>query len=145
MRKGIRKATMVAGLMWSTGAMAQSLPPERLPDPVQDRVRAWFPEARLEGAWQNGPYYEASVLDRQIRYDLVFDRRGNVLEQHESLSTAEIPAMVRAGIRESFPRHAVWKATRVTSPDGAFYDLLLTRRDRTVSVRVDEEGRRLQV
>lgn len=142
MRKGFRKATMVAGLMWSTGAVAQPLPPERLPHPVQNRVRDWFPEARLEGAWQNGRYYEASVLDQHHRYDLVFDRDGTVLEQHESLAHSEIPAAVRAGVRESYPRHAIWKATRVWSDRGTFYDLLLTRRDRTVSVRLDEEGRR---
>lgn len=142
MRKTIRSATMVAGLMWSSGSMAQPLAPERLPDPVQNRMRARFPDARVEAAWQNGPFYEASLRERQHHYDLVFDRKGNVLEQHESLAIAEIPELVKAEVRYSYPRHAIWKATRVTTADGVLYDLLLNRRDRTVSVRLDEEGRR---
>jgi hypothetical protein len=146
MRKYLRAAAMMVGVMASGGAWADDdgdsdTTGTELPEAVAARVKSEFPSATIASTERHGGWWRASLVAGIRRQDVVFDPVGNVVERQEALAPKELPEALRASLERSHPRHTLWRATRITTPDGVFHEVVMTRGDRRSTVFFDPDGR----
>jgi hypothetical protein len=147
MRKHLRAAAMMVGVMSSGGAWASSEgEAERedrsdLPAPVAERLKSEFPRATVAEAERWGDGWQATLTDGVRRQDLRLDAFGNVVERHLPVSVRELPSPLLQTLDRTHPRHTAWRATRIETAAGVFHEVLLARGERRSVVMFDPDGR----
>lgn len=152
MRKQLRAAAVMVGVMASGGAWAGSeestgeprrAPTAEVPSPIAESLKTSFPGATVAAVERVGSGWEASLLEGLRRHDVVLDADGNVVERHSPLAVRALPETLRASLERSHPRHTLWRATEIATADGLFHEVLLARGDRRSVVLFDPAGKAL--
>ncbi len=146
MRKHLRAAAMLVGVMASGGAWAGAedgarARPAELPAAVAERLRTSFPDATVAEVSQWGEGFEATLVEGLRRQEVLLDAMGNVVERHVPIAVRELPGDVRATLDRTHPRHTLWRATRIETDAGVFHEVLLARGDKRVAVVLDPGAR----
>lgn len=148
MKKYLRAAAMMIGVAASSGAWAEededsesSRPRAALPAIVQARLSAEHPQATVTAATRWGDGWEARVADGVRSVSLRFDAAGNLLERHVPVEVKALPTPVLATLDRAWPRHTVWRATRIETEAGDFHEVLLARGDRRTVALLDPDAR----
>lgn len=151
MRKHLRAAALMVGVMASGGAWAESGEEDtrrvpggdraELPAQVAERLKADFPAATLTDVSRWGGGWEATIVEGLRRQDVLLDAVGNVVERHVPVAVRELPVEVRATLDRTHPRHTLWRATRIESDAGVFHEVLLARGDKRSVVVLDPGAR----
>lgn len=148
MRKHLRAAAMMVGVMASGGAWADPEAGDQdrgrrseLPAPVAERLSVEFPGATVTDVAPWGGGWEATVVAGLRRQDVMLDAMGNVVERHVPVAVRELPPEVHATLERTHPRHTLWRATRIESDAGVYHQVLLARGDRRSVVVLDPDAR----
>lgn len=149
MKKYLRAAAMMIGVAASGGAWAEDdedvseARPRSLPAGVQARLSAEHPRGQVTEAVRWGDGWEARVTEGVRTVSLRFDGAGNLLERHIPVDVKTLPEPVVETLDRAWPRHTLWRATRIETEVGAFHEVLLTRGDRRTVALVDPDARLL--
>lgn len=145
MRKHLRAAAMMVGVMASGGAWADVDGEERattsLPAEVAARVERAFPSATVAQVKRWGAGYEATLVEGLRRQDVLIDATGTVVERHIPIAVKDLPEAALATLERTHPRHTLWRATRIETTAGVFHEVLLARGDKRVAVVLDPDAR----
>jgi hypothetical protein len=155
MRRSIRRlaAGVVLAVVVAAGAApagADRVPLHQVPKPVQDAVRARFPDARITGADRDLEagvvLYEVSLRQAGQNIDVVATPEGALVLIKREIAPGEVAGPVARALEARFPGATYKVVEEVTRVDGrretlAHYEVLLvTARRRTLEVLIGVDG-----
>jgi hypothetical protein len=153
MRRAVCQAVGLLMLLAALGAaQAQDkLTLDKLPQPVQDAVKAKYPAAEVlyatKEAADGKTFYEVYMKHQGKGLDVTFSPAGEVEVVEQEIEAKQLPKKVRAALDQKYPEVTFTKVERISKAKGGkmvvdVYEILFTTGDRrTVEMTVAPDGK----
>jgi hypothetical protein len=116
-----------------------------LPGAVLSAFEKAYPKATIKGlsteVEEGKTYYEIESVDGKISRDLLYLADGSVAEIEEGVSTADLPAPVKATLHKEYPKGKVKKAEKTTKGTTVTYEMKVSSGKTNAELVVDPTGK----
>lgn len=93
------------------------------------KFKSEYPDAK-EVEWEeDGEYMEAEFELKGIKYSVVYDKEGNVVEKEMEIEPESLPESVLTYIAENYPEAEVEEAEKVFKDDAVYFEVEIESED----------------
>ena len=107
---------------------------------LQQKFQQDFPGARSVEWETNDVVFEVEFKIGDREFEAYYDAEGNLLKYEQEIHASELPEVVRAAIRQQFPRHRPDDVERIVEGTQTYYKVELKHRDREFTVYFTSTG-----
>ena len=134
-------ALISSGLLF---AQEKKIDKKDLPKAVLNTFQKSYPDAEIKGTSiekENGKiYYEIESMEGTQRRDLLYTKAGKLTEIEETLTSTDIPEIVKNSVMSRYPNGEINRAEKVTSGKTISYELVVKNGIQKHEVVIDPKG-----
>ncbi len=125
-------------------AQEKKIDKKDLPKEVLTSFQKSYPNAEIKGASiekeQDKTYYEIESMDGKQGRDLLYTKDGKVVELEETLSSNDIPDVVKESVMKKYPEGKIQKTEKLTKKDKISYEVVVKYDGKKSEVVLDSKG-----
>lgn len=125
-------------------AQEKKIDKKELPEAVLAAFQKSYPNAEIKGASvekEHGKtYYEIESIEGSQHRDILYTKKGKVVEVEEALASANIPDFVKNTVMKKYPECEINKAEKMTEGTKIKYELVIKQGEQEQEVVLDAKG-----